>query len=338
MCAGQTAARAVTGMAGDAAVEASSLAGTPLCRRDFTMESRRKLEDNLRKAEADYSCNPDQVDSIVWLARRLGYLDRYQEAIAVLDRGIQLHPAEPQLYRHRGHRYITVRRYQAAVADFERAVILITTGGSACEMADKMEPDGAPNAAGIPTSTLHTNIYYYLGLARFLLGQYDQAVLAYRAGLACELCTADMRVAFSDWLFMALRRLGRHTEATAVLAGAGDAEAELIEDFAYQKRLQLYRGELEPEEVLTKDADPLDVATQGFGVADQYLHEGKTTEALALLQQIAEGSYWPSFAACAAEADLQHLLGDEQRRPCVLYFIRHAHGRHNEAAETAAAE
>ena len=45
------------------------------------MQSLRKLEANLRKAEADYSCNPDQVDSIVWLARRLGYLDRYQEAM-----------------------------------------------------------------------------------------------------------------------------------------------------------------------------------------------------------------------------------------------------------------
>ena len=69
-------------------------------------------------------------------------------------------------------------------------------------MPDSVEPDGAPNAAGIPTSTLHTNIYYHLGLARFLLGQYEQAVAAYREGLACELCHPDMRVAFSDWLYL----------------------------------------------------------------------------------------------------------------------------------------
>ena len=36
-----------------------------------------------------------------------------------------------------------------------------------------------------------------------------------------------------------------------------------MEDFAYQKRLQLYKGEIGPEDVLSADADPLDVATQG---------------------------------------------------------------------------
>ena len=36
-----------------------------------------------------------------------------------------------------------------------------------------------------------------------------------------------------------------------------------MEDFAYQKRLQLYKGEIGPEDVLSDDAEPLDVATQG---------------------------------------------------------------------------
>ena len=98
-------------------------------------------------------------------------------------------------------------------------------------------------------------MYYHLGLASFLLGNYEEAADAYRKGLACELCTIDMRVAFSDWLYMALRRMGSNDEAAEVLANAGD-EKELIEDFAYQKRLQLYKGVIGPEDVLSSVRQP----------------------------------------------------------------------------------
>lgn len=176
----------------------------------------------------------------------------------------------------------------------------------------------------------------HLGLARFLLEQFTLAAAAYRTGLACELCTPDMRVAFSDWLYMALRRLGpsHAAEAAAALTEAGD-EQDLIEDFAYQKRIQLYKGLAQPEEVLSPDADPLDVATQGFGVADYYLGQGKEAEAVALLTQVADSSYWPSFAACAAEADLLRLTKSKQVSTTVVYWIRHAHGTHNAAQEEA---
>ena len=229
-------------------VEAMSLDGTqPLLRRQFPVERHEQLQADLTAAEADHVADPDGVDAIVWHARRLGYLDRYTEAIGVLTRGLEIHPHEPQLYRHRGHRYITVRKYQAAVADFTAAARLCEGQGG---VPDSVEPDGAPNPSGIPTSTLHTNIYYHLGLARFLLGQYQQAVDAYRKGLSCELCTTTMRVAFSDWLYMSLRRLGKTVDAAEALAAAGD-ENELVANFSYQKRLQLYKGLIGPEEVLS---------------------------------------------------------------------------------------
>ena len=42
----------------------------------------------------------------------------FRDAIDVYSRGIARHPGEPRLYRHRGHRYITVR-------DFDRAIDLL---------------------------------------------------------------------------------------------------------------------------------------------------------------------------------------------------------------------
>ena len=61
------------------------------------------------------------------------------------------------MYRHRGHRYITVAQFDRAIADFEKAVALIKG------TPDEIEPDGAPNPTGKPRSTLHFNIWYHLG-------------------------------------------------------------------------------------------------------------------------------------------------------------------------------
>lgn len=75
------------------------------------------------------SCSEDPtgVETTVWLARRLGYLDCYQDALRVLTVGLAHHPDSPELLRHRGHRYITVRRSDLAVKDLGRAAALCKT-------------------------------------------------------------------------------------------------------------------------------------------------------------------------------------------------------------------
>ena len=82
------------------------------------------------------------------------------------SQGIESFPDEPKLYRHRGHRYISVREFDKAIADLEKAVELIQG------TPNEIEPDGMPNALNIPVSSLHGNIYYHLGLAYYLIGEY----------------------------------------------------------------------------------------------------------------------------------------------------------------------
>jgi tetratricopeptide (TPR) repeat protein len=57
----------------------------------------------------------------IWLGRRLAYLGRYRDAIDALTKGIAKHPTEARLYRHRGHRHITIRKFALAIADGDRA-------------------------------------------------------------------------------------------------------------------------------------------------------------------------------------------------------------------------
>jgi tetratricopeptide (TPR) repeat protein len=293
-------------------VEARSLMGEPLHRPVLAPETRARLERDLNAARADHARDPDDADATIWLGRRLAYLGRYRQAIDVFSDGIARHPGDARMYRHRGHRWITLRELDRAAADLEHALDLVRG------TPDEIEPDGAPNRYAIPTSTLHTNVGYHLGLARFLQGRFEEAADAYhwtlRAALAWEPDdpahrSDDMHVATADWLYMALRRLGRDEEAAAVLEPV-HAGMRILENDAYHRRLLMYRGEVQPGTLLDQDGgDPLQMATQGFGVGHWYLINGSAARAEEIFRQIVGYGNWPAFGHIAAEAELARGFG-----------------------------
>lgn len=285
-------------------VEARSLFGTPLTRPVMSAERKADFEGRLAKARADAEANPSDPMPYIWIGRHLAYLGRYGDAVAAFGQGIKRFPEDARFYRHRGHRYISTRQFDKAVADFEKAAQLVEG------KADQVEPDGLPNAAGIPTSTLQTNIYYHLGLAHYLKGDFDAALSAYRRCL--DLCTNnDMAVATRDWLYMTLRRLGRDAEAAKVLEPV-TADMKLLESFSYHKRLLMYRGQMKAGDLLkppSDDPDPtLAYATQGYGVGNWYLYQGQKEKAIDVYRKVLDTGYWSAFGYLAAEADL-HRLG-----------------------------
>ncbi|MHC4101056.1 MAG: tetratricopeptide repeat protein, partial [Planctomycetota bacterium] len=164
----------------------------------------------LAEAHAAFREDPLDEQNIVWLGRRLAYLGRYRQAIAVYSDGLILHPDSYRLLRHRGHRYITLRRLDDAIDDLELAATLIE------DVPDETEADGLPNDRNIPTSTSHTNVYYHLGLAHYVKGEFGPAVDAYRRCLDFS-GNDDMRCAAIYWLYLTLCRLGHDDEATQAL-------------------------------------------------------------------------------------------------------------------------
>ncbi|HEU5322314.1 MAG TPA: tetratricopeptide repeat protein, partial [Methylomirabilota bacterium] len=236
--------------------EARSLLGRPLFAPPIPDERRQRLEKNLAQAEQEARARPDDADALIWLGRRTAYLGRFREAIAVFTRGREKHPGDARFLRHRGHRYISVRELDKAVADLTRA------GEMLRGRPDEVEPDGEPNALGIPTSTLHFNVWYHLGLAHYLRGDFEAALFAYRRCLEVSRDSPDRLVATSDWLYMGLRRLGRDDEARQVLAPI-TAELKVIENHAYWNRLLMYKGETAPEDLLGQRQDGVELATYG---------------------------------------------------------------------------
>lgn len=281
----------------DATRPIRSLCGAPLPAPAFTEEQSGELLADLEEAQETLRLEPRSVDAHIWHGRRLSYLWRYREAIAAFTRAIELEPDDPRPYRHRGHRYISIRELDRAIADLEHAKRL------AANLPDRVEPDGQPNAAGIPTSTLKSNIGYHLGLAWFLKGDFGRAEECYRDCLEFASYSDDMWVATCDWLVMALRRQGKHDEAREVIATVG-ADREILENEAYHDRLRMYAGELEPEDLIGTGEDELALATYGYGVAEYLLTEGETERALELMERVTSSSYWPAFGLIAAEAEL----------------------------------
>jgi tetratricopeptide (TPR) repeat protein len=277
--------------------EALSLLGRPLFAPALSAEARARLERQLAEARAEYERAPHDADAIIWLGRRLAYLGEYRAAIDVFTEGIAKHPTDARLYRHRGHRYITTRQLQRAVADLERAAELIEG------KPDEVEPDGQPNRYNIPVSTLHSNVWYHLALAHYLQHDFARALPAWRRALAAS-GKDDMVVASADWLYMTLRRLNQPDSAAQVLERI-TPHMRILENDAYHRRLLMYKGLVPADSLLrTSTDDPVQLATYGYGVANWYYYNGNRTAAEALFRRIVQGTNWAAFGFIAAEAEL----------------------------------
>lgn len=258
----------------------------------------KKLEAALAGARAEMADHPDDPDKAVWVGRRLGYLWRMNEAIGVFSAGIEKWPDYAPLYRHRGHRHISVRRFDEAVADLEKAARLIEG------QPEEVEPDGMPNAANIPLTTTPFNVWYHLGLARYLKGDFQGALRAYQETMKYSRRYEDNLVATTHWMYMTLRRLGREQEAAALLEPIGP-DMKIMENAAYHRLTLMYKGLNKPEELLeARDAGDLDRATTGYGVGNWYYYNGQTRRAAEVWRQVVAGPNWPAFGFIAAEVEL----------------------------------
>lgn len=278
--------------------EALSLLGTPLTPPEITGERLEQLTANLEAAQAEFDANPESADAAIWVGRRLAYLGRYRDAIDVYTRGIEQHPDDARLLRHRGHRWLTVREFDRAIDDFNQAAELIR------DTDDEVEPDGQPNERGIPTSTLHFNIWYHLGLAHYLKGDFESARQAYQACMDVS-TNDDSRVATAHWQYMTLRRLGMDAEAEQVLAPFPE-NTEVIENDSYLQLIRMYQGAQTPEDLIGPDGEEsLEGATQGYGIGNWWYYNGDQARALEMFERVVEGdSQWAAFGYIAAEAEV----------------------------------
>ncbi len=252
---------------------------------------------NLEEARKAYEVDPGSADNLIWFGRRTAYTGDYREAIRIYTEGIGKFPDDARIYRHRGHRYISIREYDRAIQDFEKAATLIEG------REDQIEPDGMPNAQNIPVSSLHTNIWYHLGLAYYLNHDLKNALRVYRKGIEAS-ANDDMLVATMHWLYMTLRLMEMDDEAERALEPIHE-EMNVIENMVYHRLCLFYKGELALEDLTGEDDSSIMGDAGAYGLGNWHFYNGNGDEARVIWEKILEKGGWASFGYIAAEADLE---------------------------------
>ncbi len=279
--------------------EAVSVSGEPLYRTDPTPS----VQERYNRAREEWKADSDNADKIIWYGRWTAYTGRYRDAIRVFAEGIRKNPSDARMLRHRGHRYISIREFNRATDDLEKAALMMAFE------PDEIEPDGMPNSLNIPVSTLKSNIFYHLGLAWYLEGDKEKALDAWTDDISLSV-NDDMKVATLHWVYMTLRELGREEEALAALEPV-NSDMYIIENQAYHKLCLFYKGEIAIEELTGEDYSDIMNDAMLYGLGNWYLYqENDTATAREYFNRIFKGGSWASFGYIAAEVKLPELTGE----------------------------
>lgn len=281
--------------------QAISLLGDTLYTPSVLMDNFDELNSQLEETWTDYRADPDDADTIIWLGRRTAEMGDYRDAIEILSDGINKHPDDARMYRHRGHRYLNLRHFDRAVDDFEKAEELMEG------VADQPEPDVMPNPAGIPTSTLKSNVWYHLGLAHYLKGDFDTASEQFQKTLELDLST-DMEISTIYWYYMALKRSGKDLEGGQLLERVTE-DTELLEGDVYLNLLLVFKGVFDADYLMESSPEAMRNATFAYGIGNWHYMNGRQERAESIWQDLYRSgqAQWPAFGFIASEAELDRI-------------------------------
>ncbi len=229
------------------------------------------------RADSAVTADPRNAQKLLQLGLAQAGIRAYREAIATFTRAIAIAPDSGILYRWRGHRYLSVRQLDSARADLEHGLRL--------------------------DSTLY-GCWYHLGVVKYVTADFAGAADAFAHALPLA-PNPEEHAGSIDWGWMSLSRAGRTADAKAWLDRNSDS---IPETNAYTRRIQLYRGRITPEQLITPaDTQDIQVATLKYGLGNWYLLHGDTTQARAAFQSAVASGGWPAFGFIASEAELRRL-------------------------------
>lgn len=232
---------------------------------------------SVARAASALAAAPGDVRRYIALGTAQAGARQMREAVETFSTALARWPDDPMLLRWRGHRYLSVRRFDDAMADLTRGYGLDST---------------------------NYGILYHLGVLRFVRGDFNAAADAFARAQPLAPDAGELAGA-TDWRWMSLMRAGRAAEAARMLARRPDSLATTV---AYARRLALYRGEISPETLVTAaDSDDVQRATLHYGLGNWLLVRGDSARARAEFEAAVRSGGWPAFGFIAAEAELARM-------------------------------
>ena len=227
--------------------------------------------------------DPKQPEFYLEKCNALSGLQRQAEAVTACSEAIRLRPQYAQALRDRGHFEINLGRYSEALADLKQA-----------ESLDKND----------------RGIYYHLGLAYYLTGDFKDAATAFSGCLRDSHQQSDA-IECAAWLYPSLRRSGQDATAKKVLDTIQPNWPVQGHTLYYFDRLLLFKGAKNETQVAAtmKNEGAISQATVGYGIGLWELLSGNKAKAREYFDKaIASGSK-AAFGYRAAEQELKRMKG-----------------------------
>ena len=278
--------------------EGTSLLGVPL-------RSEKDNDGKIAAADADLAKAPGKIELLLKTGQvRDAYL-QFSSSIPIYTKAIQAFPNDPRPYRWRGHRYLSLRKFDLAITDLEKARSLAPSSFEAS---------------------------FYLGLAYYFSQRYGDAanelarcvnqagkpdefaksLPANMVGCATLPQTPEYLMGLADWHYRSLRRAGRSGEAKELLTTIKDGVLLRSNESNYRD-LRYFQGKLSEKELL--EATGIAYTNAASAVALHKLLDGRVGEGCTLLRKLSRDSNWSSFGVIAAEVELTK----ESRAACALF-------------------
>jgi tetratricopeptide (TPR) repeat protein len=238
---------------------------------------------------------PASADLLLAAARARDAILRFSESIPLYTRGLGDFPSDVRFPRFRGHRFISIRRFDPAIVDLKLAATLA------------------------PASF---DVSYHLALAHYLRGDFSHAAREYQRCLAmaseprpaflkgmppdwrsCYALDDDSRVALTEWAWRALRRSSNPAAAAKLLATI-HPKLNVKDNKSYLRTLLLYQGAHAEADALAPPLDGNAEPTILYGAGLWHWLEGRKEQACAAWTRAVAGPNWAAFGFIAAEVEL----------------------------------
>lgn len=240
----------------------------------------RENDKALAAANRAVALAPNDGEAHLIRCRALAGVRRHEEAVMACTEALRLTPDSPEALRDRGHYYLNLGRIELGLADLQRA-----------ERQSKSD----------------RGIYYHLGLAHYLRGEFAAAAIAYE-GCLKNSKDDDARIECQAWLYPSLRRAGREEDARQLL------QSITLRSLAghpgnYLDRLLLFRGARSEQDVArTMSVEgALSETTVGYTLGLWHLLEGRLEQARRYFQRVLDTGYTTSWGYRAAANEMQWL-------------------------------
>lgn len=222
---------------------------------------------------------PQTYETLLELADALCWQLRFREAIDALTQAVKLEPERMEAYRKRGPKYLDTLQFERALADYTR-----------CEQAD-----------GVSVMSR-----YRIGMAQYMLQNYDAATAAFSGSLAIAPQDDDMYIADVYWLVLSQLCAEKADEAQKTLQQHYRPDMYVGHHTAYEKAMRAAAGYASMDILAELDAEPDDLqyAMTAYGLCVLLQAHDEKEKADALREKLLKrDGFWFCFSYLAAYHD-----------------------------------